>query len=194
MQSLPQSAVLLVIDVQEGFDSPYWGNRNNPQAEANISRLLDVWRRSSRPVVHVRHDSIEPNSPLRPDQPGNKFKAEVTPLKGEYVDSKCVNSAFIGTGVEKHLKEQGFETLVLVGLTTDHCVSTSARMAANLGFKVVVVADCTATHDRTGFDGTKYPAETVHALALASLHNEFATVMTVDQAIAACQTETAIAK
>jgi nicotinamidase-related amidase len=120
--------------------------------------------------------SREPGSPLRPGQPGNAFKPEATPRPGEPVFPKQVNSAFIGTALEQHLREHGIETLVLAGMTTDHCVSTTARMAANLGFATIVIADATATFDRIGHDGERYTAEQMHRLALASLHGEFATV------------------
>jgi nicotinamidase-related amidase len=120
--------------------------------------------------------SREPGSPLRPGHPGNAFKPAATPLSGEPVFQKQVNSAFIGTGLEQHLRERGIETLVLVGITTDHCVSTTARMAANLGFATIVVADATATFERIGHDDERYTAEQMHRLALASLHGEFATI------------------
>jgi nicotinamidase-related amidase len=174
--SLSQDTGLLLIDVQQGFDEPRWGSRNNPDAERRIAELLDGWRRTGRPVIHVQHMSREPGSPLRPGRPGNAFKPEATPLSGEPVFHKQVNSAFIGTTLEQHLREHGIETLVLVGITTDHCVSTTARMAANLGFATIVVADATATFERIGHDGTRYSAEQMHRLALASLHGEFATV------------------
>lgn len=124
---------LIIIDVQKGFDDPRWGNRNNPQVEANISLLLDSWRRKNQPVVHIQHCSTEPDSPLRPDQPGNAFKPEALPLAGETRFKKTVNSAFIGTGLETYLRESKINDLVIVGLTTDHCVSTTTRMAGNLG-------------------------------------------------------------
>lgn len=185
MKDLPENAVLLIIDVQKGFDDPYWGERNNLQAEANIARLLELWRRSLRPVVHIRHDSIEAGSPLRPGQSGNEFKHEVSPLPGEHLETKQVNSAFIGTGLERYLKEHAYQTLVIVGLTTDHCVSTSARMAGNLGFDTYVVSDACATFERTGPDGRVFTADDVHACALASLHNEFATVLTTAELLGA---------
>ncbi|MFC1960292.1 cysteine hydrolase family protein [Chloroflexota bacterium] len=181
---LPQNTVLLLIDVQVGFDNPAWGPRNNPQAEDNMVRLLDHWRQTKRPVIHVQHISIEPGSPLGPDQPGSALKAAVSPLPGERVIQKNVNSAFIGTDLETLLHDQGYDTVVMVGLTTNHCVSTTARMAGNLGFTGYVVDDATATFDRAGHDGTVYPAQTVHALALASLHGEFATVTSTDTILA----------
>ena len=177
MESFPNATALLIIDVQEGFDDPMWGIRNNPQAEENVERLLEVWRRSDRPVTHVQHNSVEPNSVLRPGQPGNAIKAGLTPTGDEPLFCKTVNSAFIGTTLEKYLREHSLDTLVVVGLTTNHCVSTTVRMAGNLGFETYVVSDATAAFDRVGHDGQRHAADTVHAVSLANLHEEFATVI-----------------
>ncbi len=177
MPFLPQTAALVLIDVQQGFDQPIWGRRNNPNAELRMAELLREWRRTQRPIVHVQHMSQSPESPLRPDQPGNLIKAVVRPERDEPVVRKQVNSAFIGTDLEQHLRSAGIDTLVIVGLTTDHCVSTTTRMAGNLGFTALVVSDATATFDRTGPDGARYRAEDIHAVSLASLHEEFATVL-----------------
>ncbi|UOQ52025.1 cysteine hydrolase family protein [Hymenobacter cellulosivorans] len=176
---------LLLIDIQKAFDDQaYWGgNRNNMQAEANAGRLLTHWRTQGWPVIHVKHDSSSPTSPLRLGQPGNEFKDEMKPIAEEPVFAKSVNSAFIGTNLQAYLEEQQIHTLVIAGLTTDHCVSTTTRMAGNLGFETYLVADASATFDKQGFDGQLYPAELVHHTALASLHGEFATVLTTDQVI-----------
>jgi nicotinamidase-related amidase len=152
------------------------GKRNNPEAETNIALLLSEWRKHERPIIHIRHCSVEPNSPLRPELPGNEIKAEAQPLPGEKQFSKSVNSAFIGTNLEKYLREQNISSLVIVGLTTDHCVSTSTRMASDLGFNVTLIADATAAHERKGYDGVLYSAEDIHKINLVSLDGEFCVV------------------
>ena len=182
--SLPPSAALLLVDVQQGLDDPRWGGRNNPDAEQRIADLLTAWRAAGRPVIHVKHMSLVPQSPLRAEAPGNAFKAEARPLDGEPVFEKNVNSAFIGTDLESHLRENGIEALVIAGITTDHGVSTTARMAANLGFDVTVVEDATRTFDRRGADGTLYSADLMHRVELASLNGEFATIRSTHDILA----------
>jgi nicotinamidase-related amidase len=179
-----QSAALVIIDVQQGFDDPVWGARNNPRAEANAGRLLAAWRRAGNPVLHVQHCSVLAGSPLAPGQSGVDFKDIVEPRAGEPVVRKSVNSGFIGTDLEARLRALGSPPVVVVGLTTPHCVSTTARMAGNLGFETYVVADATAAFEQVGHDGTRYPAEDVHRFALASLHGEFATVVETDEVLA----------
>lgn len=176
---------LLLIDVQQGFDDvAYWGRRNNPDAEGRIADLVAAFRACRLPVIHVQHMSTEPASPLRPGQSGNELKSGTAPREGERVIRKTVNSAFIGTDLEAHLDSAGIEALVIVGITTNHCVSTTARMAGNLGYETFVVSDATATFDRKGIDGRMIPAETMHEIGLAELHGEFATVLTSAQVVA----------
>jgi len=179
-----KSSALLLIDIQKGFTDSHWGKRNNPSAEENMDTLLKWFRSNRMPTIHVQHLSTEPSSPLCPGQPGVEFMEGTRPQLGERIFQKTVNSAFIGTDLCTYLKTEGVSTLVLIGFTTDHCVSTGARMAANLGFKVFVVADATVAFERIGMNG-KYSPELVHDVSLSSLSGEFAQIVNTDQAIAA---------
>lgn len=178
-----KNTALILVDIQNGFDDlAYWGgNRNNPQAEKNASELLSTWRSKKLPLFHIRHDSTVSGSKLVPGQRGNDIKDVVKPLSHESVIGKNVNSAFIGTDLKERLDREGIRSVVIVGLTTDHCISTTARMAGNYGYETFVVDDATATFDRKGRDGKVYAADVIHHTALASLHDEFATVLSTSE-------------
>jgi nicotinamidase-related amidase len=189
LKTLDRRAALIVVDVQIGFNDPTWGTRNNQQAEACIALLLETWRKAAATVVHVHHRSADPSGSFQPGTRGSEPKPQAIPLYGELVYYKQVNSAFIGTTLEADLRKLGIQTLVIVGLTTNHCVSTTVRMAGNLGFNTFVVADATAAFDRAGADGRVRPATEVHNAALGDLHLEFAEVVDTSSVIAALTQE-----
>jgi nicotinamidase-related amidase len=174
---LPADTVLIVIDVQEAIDDPRWGPRNNLEAEANIAALIAAWRAESLPLVHIRHDSVDPASPYAPHGPGHRFKRCAVPLDGETVIGKNANSAFIGASLEGLLDELGATTLVLCGALTPNSVEATARHAGNLGYQVFVVADACWAVDKVDLRGTRWPAEDVHALSLAHLQGEYGSVV-----------------
>jgi nicotinamidase-related amidase len=178
-----KNTALILIDIQKGFDDlAYWGGaRNNPEAEKNAALLLKHWRDKKYPIFHIKHNSTNPESKLVPGQYGNEIQDIVKPLNGEPVIGKNVNSAFIGTDLRERLNREKITSVVIAGLTTDHCVSTSVRMSANLGFETFVISDATATFDRVSHQGQKIPAEVIHNISLTSLHDEFATVLTTNE-------------
>ncbi len=172
---------LIVIDVQRALDDPSHGERSNPSAERNIARAIQAWREGGAPVIHVRHES---EGLFAPGSVTAEVKPEALPREGEPVLTKSAYSAFVGTDLEERLRAEGVETVAIVGLTTDHCVSATVRMASDLGFETWVLADATAAHERRTFDGERIAAETMHRTALASLHGEFAEVVETDEALA----------
>ena len=179
--------VLLLIDFQVGFKDPVWGERNNPHAEERAKDLLTAWRMAGAQIIHIRHVSASPDSPL--SGPGTEFKPQVCPMPGEIVMEKSVNSAFIGTDLTARLQAIGASDLTICGLTTPHCVSTTTRMAANLGHRVRLVEDACAAFTSNAdisFDGGPHPTATdIHRSALAHLHGEFAHVCRAHEAIEA---------
>lgn len=175
--ALPATAALLIIDLQKAIDAPYWGRRNNPHCERNVSALLERWRVTKRPIYHIKHDSTEPQSAYRPGQPGNDFKDEVKPHPGEAVITKRVNSAFIGTGLGTLLRVAGHGPLIVTGVLTHNSVEATVRMGGNLGFEIYLVSDGCSAVDKKTLDGRSIPAEDVHALSLANMHGEYATVV-----------------
>ncbi|KAI9239987.1 MAG: putative isochorismatase family hydrolase [Podila humilis] len=205
-----QPTALVLIDNQAGFTHPtHWGtSRSNPLFEANLTALLSAFRSaratsqvgSHIEIIHVFHSSTSPTSVLHPKHPEHYIRPldfAVPASDGiEPVMWKSVNSSFIGTQLEPYLRLKGIRQVFFAGLTTDHCVSTTVRMAANLGVvdlypegpgklnqdgsqeevpvdkgRIVLVADATATWAKSGFD-----AETVHGVSVASLDGEFADV------------------
>ncbi|KAF9460368.1 isochorismatase [Collybia nuda] len=193
--TLSKSTALVVIDVQQGFNmSPYTEkSRSTPDCVPNISRIISSFRSVSLPVIHVQHYSLEPTSVFNRDYSaeGYAIQREAAPIPSEPIFVKRVNSAFIGTDLEKHLRDAGIKTLVMVGLTTSHCVSTTVRMAGNLGWEVYVPRDATAMFARAaapgGSEDKVFDAETMHEVALSELHGEFATVVTTNEVIRAVE-------
>ena len=182
---LPADATLIVIDVQEAIDDPRWGPRNNPGAEANIAALIAAWRTEELPIIHVRHDFVEPGSPYAPGSPGHPFKACAMPLEGETRRRKDNQQRLRRHGPRGMLDELGATTLVICGVLTSNSLEATARHAGNLGYQAFVVADASWAVDKVDLRGRRWPAEDVHALSLAHLHGEYATVVATSATLAA---------
>jgi nicotinamidase-related amidase len=185
---MPANTALLIVDVQKAIDDPVWsreGPRNNLDAERNIARLLERWRGSARPIFHIRHDSIKPISPYRPDQPGNAFKPEAQPTDGEPIIRKTTNNAFIGTDLEQRLRSAGITTLAIAGVITNNSVEATVRMAGNLGFNTYLVEDAAFTFARRDYRGILRSAEEVHAMSLANMNGEYCKVVTTEELLLA---------
>ena len=176
---IKKNPALLLVDIQKAFlEKDYPGLiRNNEYAEFICGKILKKWRTLDLPIIHVRHSSTNPESKLHKSRPGFEFNDYVTPLETEMVLTKEVNSAFIGTNLENILIKSHIDTLVIVGMTTNHCISTTVRMSGNLGFDTYLISDSTACYNTKGMNGEIIPCNTIYNSALASLQEEFATVI-----------------
>ncbi|MER5201991.1 cysteine hydrolase family protein [Streptomyces sp. NPDC002825] len=193
-----ENAALVVIDVQKGFEQEFWGRRNNPEAEANIAALIDAWQETGRPVVFVRHDSPRAGSPLELGTEGNQFKDFVEERRGkgsgpELLVTKSVNSAFYGEpdldawlrGVGRGGAADGQRgQVVVVGIQTNMCNETTARMGGNLGYDVLFALDAMHTFDLAGPFGWTQTAEELTRATAVSLHGgRFARVVTTEDVL-----------
>ncbi len=181
-------SALVVVDVQQAFDDEtYWGPRNNPRCEEHVGSLIAAFRGAKRPVVFVRHNSVEAGSPLRAGQPGNAFKAVMSGVP-ELLVTKSVHSAFHGTpDLAAWLRGRDLDTVVVCGITTNHCCETTARMAANVGFRVFFALDATHCFDRRALDGQAISADELARVTAANLNGEFATIIGTEAIVTAVQ-------
>lgn len=178
------SATLILIDMQKAANDPILGERGQLGAEANAARLLEAWRERGDPVVHIRHDDMDPASPYAPGEPGHAFNPIVAPLPHEMVVEKRTTNGFVGTDLMQVLEGFGHSQLVVCGVHLEFCVSTTARMAGNLGFMVFLAGDATASIAKRDASGRLWSAEDVHALSLAILDGSFVKVSDTDTLLA----------
>ncbi|MEL0635561.1 cysteine hydrolase family protein [Marinomonas sp. TI.3.20] len=175
---------LMIVDMQQGMSWVQAGERNNPNAEHEIAELLAHWRINHAPIVHVRHLSQDLESFFWPEQEGVLFQEALHPLNGEKVIDKAVPDAFTHSELESWLREQEINTLVVVGVSTNNSVESTVRSAGNLGFTTYVVQSACFAFAKEDFDGRERSAEEVHAMSLANLHGEYATVISQNDAFA----------
>ncbi|MFB7476558.1 cysteine hydrolase family protein [Kitasatospora sp. NPDC056184] len=187
--TIDSDAVLVVIDVQKGFeDTAFWGERDNPAAEQRIGELIDVWQATGRPVVTVQHAS--PAGPLATGTPGYELKDFVAAITPDLHVTKTVNSAFYGTpDLHAWLRERGARQVVITGIITNVCNETTARMAGNLGYDAVFPIDAMHAFDLTGPDGVTVPAAELARATGTVLHAmRFAKVVTTEAVVTAAKT------
>jgi len=181
------TTALVVIDMQQGFLDASWGPTiNHPGCESNVDRLIGAWTQRGWPIVIVRHDSMNPDSPLHPAHPGNQLVDSVAAVRADLLVTKSVNSAFYGEpDLEQWLRSSGIGAIVLCGIQTNMCVETTARMGGNLGFGVTVALDATRTFDLAGPDGQVLSAASLMRATATNLYGGgFARVMATDDVLA----------
>ncbi|MFC5667574.1 cysteine hydrolase family protein [Kitasatospora misakiensis] len=187
--TIDPDAVLVVIDVQKGFEEyAVWGERDNPEAEQRIGELIEVWQATGRPIVVVQHSA--PGSPLEPGTPGYELKDFVAAVEPALHITKTVNSAFYGTpDLHAWLQERGARQVVTTGIITNVCVETTCRMAGNLGYDAVFPVDAMHAFDLTGPDGVTVPAAELARATVTVLHAmQFAKVVTTAAVAEAAKT------
>jgi nicotinamidase-related amidase len=173
---------LLIIDIQNDY---FPGGRmeleGSDAAAQKAGKVLEKFRRDGLPVFHVRHLSTRPGSTFfLPGTPGAEIHSAVSPKAGETVVEKNFPNSFRNTDLGEKLEAHGVKNLVVAGMMTHMCVDASVRQAADLGYKVTLLADACATRAQA-FGGENVPARQVHAAFLASLNGFYAKVINSDE-------------
>ena len=121
--------------------------------------LQDDFRRSGIDVIHARiacqledgrDRSLSQKKPgwnyllLPKDEPAAQIVPELSPAAGEIVLTKTTDSALTGTNLRLILSNMGIKNVVMTGIFTDQCISSTVRSLADESFNVVVLEDCCA--------------------------------------------------
>jgi len=168
-------ACLVLIDLQNEYLA---GPIALPDAEAtaaSAAKLLARARSSGTPVFHVAHRG-KPGGPFDRAAQRGAIVAALAPLASEPVIEKELPNAFAGTDLQTRLQAAGRKNVILAGWMTHMCVSSTARAALDLGFRITIDADSCATRDLPDGRGGTISAATVHEVALAELSDRFAII------------------
>lgn len=172
-----RNTALVIVDIQNDY-FPGWAFplEGAEKAAQNVAGLLAAFRRQGKPVVHVRHEAQDPATGFfLPGTEGAEIHPSAAPQEGEAVVVKHFPNSFLGTGLEKTLRELGVERLVVAGMMTLMCVDATVRAAKDLGFEIIVAHDACAAR-ALEFEGTIVSADHVHAAFLAALQFAYAEV------------------
>ena len=174
-------SALVLIDLQNDY---FHGGKNElrlpERAAEQAARVLEFFRSHSLPVCHIRHISGPNGTFFLPGTAGAEIYKAVAPREGEKIFDKHYPNAFLKTGLSEELLGKQIDHLVICGMMSHMCVSTSVRAAQDYGFSVTVPEDACTTKDLV-WQGAVIPAETVHRTVMASLNGTFAAVVETDE-------------
>ncbi len=173
---------LLVIDVQESFrQRPYWREDEAEPFFARIQRLIDGARQVGLPIAQIFH--------VDPEGPFSKASGHVKPLSPvrvtpDAIFEKTRHSALVGSGLDVWLVARGIRRIIICGIRTEQCCETTTRHASDLGYEVDYVTEATLTFAMTDAAGRIWSAEEIRARTELVLAGRFATITSVEQALA----------
>lgn len=178
------SSILIIINAQNGLFDETQEDRNNSEAEVNISRLLSFWRSKKRQVIHIKHVSDDPKSIFFKNSEGCNFLKMAEPIADEMVIEKTKSSAFTETDLIKFLNAKSCTNIILVGFTANECIDATAKDATALGFDTFVSSDATATFDLRDATGKLVKADRIHKLTLLNINAFSAKVVSTSEILA----------
>ena len=85
--------------------------------------------------------------------------------------------SFGGLTKPSHWESMTALYIVIIGMTTNHCISTTVRMSGNLGYDTYLISDSTACYNTIGNDGEEIDCEIIYNVSIANLKDEFARII-----------------
>lgn len=182
-----QGALARKLQAEGSHTGDYRFDRIERFVLPNTLRLREQFRRLERPVLHVTIGAALPDASDAPVHMRKLFVEfrnhvgsreheivdELKPLPGEHVLRKTTIGAFASTGIDSLLRNLGCEQLYLAGVSTNMCVETTAREAADRGYLVTLVEDaCGTTH------------EDLHQVTMRNFQRLFGRVRSTGEALA----------
>ncbi len=177
---------LLIIDIQRDyFPGGAYPLVEPESAAAQAGRLLEQFRESGEPVIHLQHVWDAPEATfMRPGTEGVEIAPEVAPAAGELVLTKAQPNGFLDTPLEETLRSSEPDDLVVAGMMSSMCVDATVRAAVDLGFSATVIHDACAAPELE-FQGSVVPGEAVHQAFMAALADGYARVIGTEEFLAA---------
>jgi|SRR5947207_3765901 len=172
---------LLVVDAQESFrQRPYWNDRDAPLFLQRLQALIDGARASGMPVVQIFHLEEGGVFSLASGYVKTMAGISITP---DATFHKRSHSALVGSGLDVWLVQHGIRRLIVSGIRTEQCCETTTRHASDLGYQVDYVTEATLTFPMTDRHGRLWSPDEIKARTELVLHDRFARVVSVDEAL-----------
>ena len=170
-QEINNQTALLMIDIQNDyFPGGTMELSAANEAAEKAGEVLSFFRNNEMPVIHIQHIGVQEGATFfLPDTKGAEIHQSVTPLETEKVIIKNFPNSFRETELLEYLKEKSISNLVICGMMTDVCVSSTTRAAMDFGFHNTIITDAVTTRDRD-LNGKTIPAQQVTESFLAGLN------------------------
>ncbi|HAV5025346.1 TPA: cysteine hydrolase [Acinetobacter baumannii] len=146
----------------------------------NANKIIENAREKNIPVIHIRHEALEKDSPFfAANTEGVKINEKVTPLENEIVITKHYPNSFLNTELLETLNQNDIKDLTIIGAMSHICIDATTRAASDLGFKCTVIEDACG---RMGvqFNGLNVSAQEVHSTIMAALGFAYADIKTTN--------------
>jgi nicotinamidase-related amidase len=177
--SLTQSA-LLVIDVQNSFlVGERWARHSNLHFEERLAQIVELYRKARLPIIFILHHDQDPG--FRVGDHEVALMAFLDRRSYEPLLYKHTRNCFTSTMLLPLLLERGVRRLLITGIQTEQCCETTARLAADYGFAVDFVTECTRTFPIPNWDraGEELDTDAIIERTEYALHRRFARIRTV---------------